>query len=158
MWVPGHCGIPGNEIADSLAKMAKPDNRDRDVGQVSRKTVNTCVSFADICQHLRAHYDHVWNARYQSNPKGTSFEAISIHDNVKKTCDLSKKTQPRCFGWERATANCTSTFCGWGSTQMVYVMCAKYPKLFLTFLLICPKYRAQRETLLAILKNMGRHY
>ena len=37
------------------------------------------------------------------------------------------------LSWERATANCTSIFFGWGSTQMVYGMCAKYPKLFLTF-------------------------
>jgi len=76
MWVPDHCGIPGNKIADSLAKMATSDNRYRDVDHVSHKTVNTCVSFADICQHLRAHYDHVWNTRYQSDPKGTSYKAI----------------------------------------------------------------------------------
>jgi len=44
---------------DSLAKMATSKNRYRDVGQVSRKTANTCVSFADICQHLRDRYDHV---------------------------------------------------------------------------------------------------
>ena len=76
MWVPDHCVIPGNKIADSLAKMATSDNRYRDVDHVSHKTVNTCVSFADICQHLRAHYDHVWNTRYQSDPKGTSYKAI----------------------------------------------------------------------------------
>ena len=57
----------------------------------------------------------------------------SIPDDVKRTCNLSKKTQPRCFGWERATANCTSTFIGWGSTRMGSVTYARYPKLHRTF-------------------------
>ena len=26
----------------------------------------------DMCQHLLAHYDNVWNAKYQNDPKGTS--------------------------------------------------------------------------------------
>ena len=76
MWVPGLCGTPGNETADSSAKMATSGNRHGDVDQVRIKTVNTCVSFADICRHLRDHFDNVWNAPYQSDPKGTSYKAV----------------------------------------------------------------------------------
>jgi len=69
-------GVPGNEIADSLAKLATFDSQHQDLGEIRLKTVNTSVRFADICQHLRDHFDNVWNAKYESDMKGTSYKAI----------------------------------------------------------------------------------
>jgi len=73
---PGHRGVPGNEIADSLARLATSTNRHQDVSQIRLKTVNTCVSYAYIYQHLRDHFDDVWNTQYQSDPKGTTYKAV----------------------------------------------------------------------------------
>jgi len=154
MWVPGHCGIPGNEIADSLAKMATSNFRYQDVDQVRHKIVNTCVSFADICQHMRDHYDHVWNARYQSDPKGTSYKAI---------CPRRRKEDLRLVQEDTATlfrlrmGHCKLHLHLFWMGLHPDALCdvCKIPETVAHFLLICPRYHAQRETLLASLKNMG---
>jgi len=59
MRVPGRCGVPGNEIPDSLARLAASNNRHQDVSQIRLKSVNTCVSYADVCHHLRDYFDNV---------------------------------------------------------------------------------------------------
>jgi len=154
MWVPDHRGIPGNEIADSLAKMATSDNRGPDVGQVSHKTVSTCVSFADICQHLRAHYDHVWNARYQSDPKGTSYKAIYPR---RRKEDLRLVQEDTATLFLLRTGHCKLHLYLFRLGLHPDGLCdvCKIPETVSHFLLICPKFRAQRETLLASLRNMG---
>ena len=157
MWVSGHCGIPGNELADSLVKMATSDNRDRDVGQVSHKTVNTCVSFADICQHLRAHYDHVWNARYQSDPKEKSYKAVYPRRR-KEDLQLVQEDTATLFRLRMGHCKLHLHLFRLGLHPDGFCDVCKIPETASHFLLICPKYRAQRETPLASLKKNGRQY
>jgi len=60
LWVPGHSAIPGNDIADSLAKLASSSNPPPDV-HAHRKTVHSTLKQSNMCPLIANHCLKLWN-------------------------------------------------------------------------------------------------
>ena len=154
MWVPGHRGVPGNEIADLLARLATSANRHQNVSQIRHKTVNTCVSYADICQHLRDHFDDIWNTQYQIDPKGTSYKAI-FPRRRQEDLRLVHTDTVSLFRLRTGHRKLHLHLFRLGLHQDGLCDVCHTPETVTHFLLDCPQYHAQRVILLANLRKIG---
>jgi len=75
--VPGHQNIPGNEIADQLAKLsiAKPSSNPPKCVHYNR--VNTRLNFTDMLPYLYQHSFHAWENQYQTDARGNAYKVLS---------------------------------------------------------------------------------
>ena len=135
-------------------RLATSNNRHQDVSQIRLKTVNTCVSYADICQHLRDHFDNVWNTRYQSDPKGTSYKAVFPR---RRKEDLRVVQTDTATSFRLRTGHCKLHLHLFrlGLHQDGLCDACHTLETIANFLLVCPQYHAQRAILLAKLRNIG---
>jgi len=131
-----------------------PNNRHQDVSQIRLKTVNTCVSYADICQHLRVHFDDLWNTQYQSDPKGTSYKAVFPR---RRQEDLRLVHTDTVSLFRLRTGHCKLHLHLFrlGLHQDGLCDVCHTPETVTHFLLDCPQYHAQRVILLANLRKIG---
>ena len=72
--VPGHQNIPGNEIADQLAKLSTAKPSSNPPPCVRYKRVNTRLNFADMLPHLYQHSFHAWELQYQTDTRGKAYK------------------------------------------------------------------------------------
>ena len=78
-WIPSHVGIPGNEMADQLAKQATEENI---INYVVMKEISD--SYNDIEQHVLS----LWQAQYDSNRNGRHYKSIepTVSNKIKYKC------------------------------------------------------------------------
>ena len=73
MWVPGHNGISGNEIADTLAKLASSSIPQTDM-PAHQKIVHSSLNPSHINPLIADHCLKVWNNEYVNNPNGSTYK------------------------------------------------------------------------------------
>jgi len=76
LWVPDHQNIPGNEIADQLAKLstAKPSSNPPKCFHYKR--VNTRLNYNDMLPYLYQHSFHAWEIQNQTDTRGNAYKVI----------------------------------------------------------------------------------
>ena len=99
------------------------------------------------CQHLRDHFDDVWNTQYQSDPKGTSYKAVFPRRRKEDLRLLFRLRTGRC------KLNLHLFRLGLHQDGLCDV--CNTPETVAHLLLDCPQYHAQRVILLANLRKIG---
>jgi len=68
--------IPGNEIADQLAKLSTAKPSSNPPKCVLYKRVNTRLNFTDMLPYLYNHSFHAWEIQYQTDTKRNAYKVI----------------------------------------------------------------------------------
>ena len=68
--------IPGNAIADQLAKLSTAKPSSNPPKCVHYKRINTQLNFTDMLPYLYKHSFHAWEIQYQADTRGNAYKSI----------------------------------------------------------------------------------
>jgi len=155
MWVPGHCGIPGNEIVaipwprwlhpkTDIGTSAKLVAKLRTPAWASQIYVSTCATamITFECQVSK------W-------PEGNILQSHLYPTTERRLATCPRRYSQSATLFRLRMGHCKLHF---HLFQLgLHGLCdvCEIPEIVSHFLLICPKYHAQREILLASLRSMG---
>ena len=147
LWVPGHSGIPGNDFADSLAKLASSSNPQPDVRITIHSTLNPwdmCPIIANLCLKL-------WNNEYVNNPRS------STHKQYFPQITQDYHTHKIHFAFSTQTGHCkfNSTFSPLDSIPPECVNIATCRKQSSHYLTNCPTFQPLRLKLQQATNKLG---
>ena len=77
IWVPSHCGIPGNEIADRLTKVVF--RFDPEINDVEIRKIDAKLSYSELKLIIRQVSSEKWNTYYKSYPTGGQYKLLHAH-------------------------------------------------------------------------------
>lgn len=77
MWVPAHVGIPGNEMADSIAKQAL---------NIDYVSVNTTMGYSEFCSVVARKINSKWQREWETEKRGRHFYSIQQSIKGGDTC------------------------------------------------------------------------
>ena len=83
IWVPSHCGIPGNEIADRLTKVVF--RFDPKINEVEIRKIDAKLSYCEIKILIRQLSSEKWNTYYKSYPAGGQYKLLYPHTTSRNT-------------------------------------------------------------------------
>ena len=137
-WIPGHCGIKGNDIVDYSAKTAIGNTID----------IPLDLNKTEIKSLLKKHFTDMWQLRWEED---SSF-LKSIHKVVSKphTYNLSqRKHEILLFRMRSGNVGLNSNLQKLGKHETGLCDYCDQPETIQHFLLECPKYLISRAMLLA---------
>ena len=144
-WIPSHCGIPGNEIVDNLAKEGSLKERVDVVIPLSKD---------ELFNHMKMIYKTIWQAQWEGSIKGRYL--FDIQSKVDKTINLkglSRKDEKIIHQFR--LGQCKLNHYLFTINQHENGLCSSCsePETIEHFLLNCSKYNFERSVMQTALKS-----
>ena len=143
-WIPSHCGIPGNEIVDNLAKQGSLKERVDVVIPLSKD---------ELFNHMKMIYKTIWQAQWEGSIKGRHlFDIQSKIDRTINLKGLSRKDEKIIHQFR--LGQCKLNHYLFTINQHENGLCSSCsePETVEHYLLRCSKYNSKRREIQTALK------